>query len=127
MVEGGEVRLSCLATGRPAPTLVWAKEGVRSVLLPGMSADNVQVTAGGSLLIRNPVRENSGVYTCSAINRVGGTVARAVLKVGRGIAESLTDEVKRAREQLREPILHLEQVETLGKDMYWSTQTYSIG
>ena len=115
--EGGEVRLSCLATGRPAPTLVWAKEGVRSVLLPGMSADNVQVTAGGSLLIRDPVRENSGVYTCSAINRVGGTVARAVLRVGRGIAETLGDEVMRARDQLREPLLKLEGVETIGNDM----------
>ena len=115
--EGGEVRLSCLATGRPAPTLVWAKEGVRSVLLPGMSADNVQVTAGGSLLIRDPVRENSGVYTCSAINRVGGTIARSVLRVGRGIAENLGDEVIRARDQLREPLLHLERIETMGNDM----------
>ena len=117
VAEGGEVRLSCLATGRPAPTLVWAKEGVRSVLLPGMSADNVQVTAAGSLLIRDPVRENSGVYTCSAINRVGGTVARAVLRVGRGLAENLGDEVMRARDQLREPLLHLEGVETIGNDM----------
>ena len=111
--EGGEVRLECLATGRPAPALVWAKEGVTSVLLPGMSADNVQVTAGGSLLIRDPVRENSGVYTCSAVNRVGGTLARAVLRVGEGGGPGAREEVVRARDQLREALVRLEGVDVV--------------
>ena len=114
--EGGEVRLSCLATGRPAPTLIWAKEGVTSILLPGMSADNVQVTAGGSLLIRDPVRENSGVYSCSAVNRVGGTLARSVLRVGQGGGDVSGLEVVRAREQMREPLVKLDGVEAKGSN-----------
>lgn len=114
--EGGEVRLACLATGRPAPTLVWAKEGVTSVLLPGMSIDNVQVTAGGSLLIRNPDDRNSGVYTCSAVNRVGGTVARAMLRVGEGLPKDASPEVGRARDQLRELLVKVEGVEAVGSE-----------
>lgn len=32
---GQEVKLSCLATGRPTPSVFWGKEGVKSVLFPG--------------------------------------------------------------------------------------------
>lgn len=60
---GQEVRLSCLATGRPTPSVFWGKEGVTSVLFPGMQAGNVYVTADGSLKIKEPIVENSGHYT----------------------------------------------------------------
>ena len=49
---GEEVRLSCMATGRPAPNIFWGKEGVFSVLFPGMSVANVHVTGDGGLKIR---------------------------------------------------------------------------
>ena len=52
VTEGQEVKLSCLATGRPAPTVFWGKEGVFSVLFPGMSVANVHVTGDGGLKIR---------------------------------------------------------------------------
>ena len=49
---GEELRLSCLATGRPSPAIFWGKEGVTSVLFPGMSVANVHVTGDGGLKIR---------------------------------------------------------------------------
>ena len=78
---GEEVRLSCLATGRPTPTIFWGKEGVQSVLFPGMKAGNVYVTADGSLKIKDPIVENSGRYTCSVVNDVGAAMARSHLLV----------------------------------------------
>jgi len=78
---GQEVRLSCLATGRPTPTVFWGKEGVQSVLFPGMKAGNVYVTADGSLKIKDPIVENSGRYTCSVVNDVGAAMARSHLLV----------------------------------------------
>ena len=75
MMEGEEVKLSCLATGRPSPSMFWGKEGVFSVLFPGMSVANVHVTGDGGLKIRSPVQENSGVYTCNVVNSVGAAIA----------------------------------------------------
>ena len=39
-------------TGRPSPAIFWGKEGVFSVLFPGMSIANVHVTGDGCLKIR---------------------------------------------------------------------------
>lgn len=74
-MEGEEVRLSCMSTGRPAPSMFWGKEGVFSVLFPGMSVANVHVTGDGALKIRSPVPENSGMYTCNVVNSVGAAMA----------------------------------------------------
>merc|ERR1719228_3026781 len=79
--EGQEVRLSCLATGRPTPTVFWGKEGVQSVLFPGMKEGNVYVTADGSLKIKDPIVENSGHYACSVVNDLGAAMARSHLLV----------------------------------------------
>ena len=49
---GQDVKLSCMATGRPTPNIFWGKEGVFSVLFPGMSVANVHVTGDGGLKIR---------------------------------------------------------------------------
>ena len=50
--SGQEIKLSCMATGRPTPHIFWGKEGVFSVLFPGMSVANVHVTGDGGLKIR---------------------------------------------------------------------------
>ena len=54
---------------------------ISSVLFPGMSAANVYVTADGSLKIKAPTVENSGRYSCSAVNTVGAALARSHLTV----------------------------------------------
>ena len=72
---GQEIKLSCMATGRPTPSIFWGKEGVFSVLFPGMSVANVHVTGDGCLKIREPDLENSGRYTCNVVNDVGAAMS----------------------------------------------------
>ena len=64
-----------MATGRPTPSIFWGKEGVFSVLFPGMSVANVHVTGDGCLKIREPDLENSGRYTCNVVNDVGAAMS----------------------------------------------------
>ena len=81
-----------MATGRPTPNIFWGKEGVFSVLFPGMSVANVHVTGDGCLKIRSvsqsvrgarrdcdvcrePDLENSGRYTCNVVNEVGAAMS----------------------------------------------------
>ena len=70
-----------MATGRPSPAIFWGKEGVTSVLFPGMSVANVHVTGDGCLKIRDPVSENSGRYTCSVVNEVGAAMAMSLVTI----------------------------------------------
>ena len=83
MRPGQDIKLSCMATGRPTPNIFWGKEGVFSVLFPGMSVANVHVTGDGCLKIREPDLENSGRYTCNVVNDVGAAMATSHLLVSR--------------------------------------------
>ena len=86
-----------MATGRPTPNIFWGKEGVFSVLFPGMSVANVHVTGDGCLKIRSvhpsarsdcdcdvcrePEPENSGRYTCNVVNDVGAAMSTSEVLV----------------------------------------------
>ena len=70
-----------MATGRPTPSIFWGKEGVFSVLFPGMSVANVHVTGDGCLKIREPDLENSGRYTCNVVNDVGAAMSTSYVLV----------------------------------------------
>ena len=65
-IEGSNVSFTCNATGNPAPTFRWTKNG--SVLTAGsrisLSSDGKQLT------ITNVTREDSGQYVCEATNSV---------------------------------------------------------
>ena len=65
-IEGGNVTFTCNATGNPAPTFRWTKNG--SVLTTGsrisLSLDGKQLT------LTNVTREDSGQYVCEATNNV---------------------------------------------------------
>ena len=78
-----------MATGRPTPNIFWGKEGVFSVLFPGMSVANVHVTGDGCLKIREPDLENSGRYTCNVVNDVGAAMATSHLVVSRDNSSQL--------------------------------------
>ena len=64
--EGDNVTFTCNATGNPAPTFRWTKNG--SVLTTGsrisLSSDDKQLT------LTNVTREDSGQYVCEATNNV---------------------------------------------------------
>ena len=64
--EGDIVTFTCNATGNPAPTFRWTKNG--SVLTTGsrisFSSDSKQIT------ITNVTREDGGQYVCEATNNV---------------------------------------------------------
>ena len=65
-IEGSNVSFTCNATGNPAPTFRWNKNG--SVLTTGsrisLSSDGKQLT------LTNVTREDSGQYVCEATNNV---------------------------------------------------------
>ena len=64
--EGDNVTFTCNATGNPAPTFRWSKNG--SVLTAGSRISLSQ--DGKQLTITNVTRDDSGQYVCEATNSV---------------------------------------------------------
>ena len=69
LAERKNVTLSCNATGNPAPSILWTKDGsaVNSPRI-NLSLDNKQLT------ITNVSRDDSGDYQCVANNSIGAAV-----------------------------------------------------
>ena len=61
--QGERVKLQCLATGYPSPTITWSR--VDEVL------ESSRVSANGSLIIESAKKGDSGQYMCTAKNAVG--------------------------------------------------------
>uniref|UniRef100_F6QD70 Hemicentin 2 n=1 Tax=Ornithorhynchus anatinus TaxID=9258 RepID=F6QD70_ORNAN len=63
---GGEVRISCTASGIPAPRLSWRRQG------QALGQDSrFLVDAQGTLIIQRVSSEDAGNYSCHAANEVG--------------------------------------------------------
>ncbi|KAG5837549.1 hypothetical protein ANANG_G00240520 [Anguilla anguilla] len=73
----GTVVLSCLATGNPAPTILWRKDGV---LVSTHDSRIKQLDAGG-LQIRYAKLGDTGMYTCIASTPSGEASWKAYLEV----------------------------------------------
>ena len=71
--EGENVSLSCNATGNPAPTISWTKDGspIYNNSRISLSQDNKQLT------IRYVSRTDSGEYRCVADNTLGNDTSNA--------------------------------------------------
>ena len=65
-IEGSNVSFTCNATGNPAPTFRWTKNG--SVLTTDSRIS--LLSDGKHLTITNVTREDSGQYVCEATNNV---------------------------------------------------------
>jgi len=64
--EGATVELSCKATGIPAPTLTWLKDGTEL----GRSARVSMSSSDGRVVIKSVLAADAGVYTCLFKNPV---------------------------------------------------------
>ena len=111
VIDGGDVTLSCNATGLPVPLIRWYDNrglvtGRPSQVLhskpqkppratPGSAVAeptdfSVSQAGSSSLHIRNVTPERAGEYTCEAINEHGSVVSRAFLTVGKHEAQKCT-------------------------------------
>jgi hypothetical protein len=66
-----------MVTGVPKPAIYWSLEQEDGLIMPGMRNGNMYMAQDGSLKIENPTLQNSGHYTCTALNAVGSTLARS--------------------------------------------------
>ncbi|KAM6184061.1 hemicentin-2 [Erethizon dorsatum] len=64
--QGAEVKVSCSASGYPAPHLSWNREG-----LALQEDSRIRVDPQGTLIIQGVAPEDAGNYTCWAANEVG--------------------------------------------------------
>ena len=70
--ESQPFSLSCMASGKPTPTLVWSKT----------SGSSLQFPDGTTLTVSNASSEHSGTYQCTATNKAGSDTATFVVVVG---------------------------------------------
>ncbi|XP_059480274.1 papilin isoform X2 [Neocloeon triangulifer] len=73
VAEGGECALRCQTRGNPKPVLIWRK----GANIDG-SHGRHRLLPDGSLQLIGVIREDAGVYTCSADNGVGSPAVREV-------------------------------------------------
>ncbi|KAM6961030.1 LOW QUALITY PROTEIN: roundabout homolog 1 [Aplochiton taeniatus] len=73
----GTVTLSCLASGNPAPTILWRKDSV----LVSTHDSRVKQLDTGALQIRYAKLGDTGVYTCTASTPSGEASWKAYLEV----------------------------------------------
>ncbi|GAA6099393.1 hemicentin-1 isoform X2 [Tachysurus ichikawai] len=71
---GDEVRLRCTAKGYPTPTVVWTHN---DMFVTGSSRH--RMIPDGTLVIRNAVQKDAGVYGCLASNTAGTDSKTALL------------------------------------------------
>ncbi|KAJ1172187.1 hypothetical protein NDU88_004037, partial [Pleurodeles waltl] len=65
-VVGAEVTLKCSASGHPKPQIVWTHNDMFII-----GSNRYRLAAEGTLIIKNAVQRDSGVYGCLASNPAG--------------------------------------------------------
>ena len=71
LLEGSDLQLFCIASGRPAPNITWRK------IFPSGSESNV-LHRGITWNFKKINRTEAGTYRCIASNGVGNPVSRAL-------------------------------------------------
>lgn len=67
--EGSDIKLSCVADGRPQPTITWTKIGESS---------DVGYPDTQTLIITNANRTKAGAYKCTANNGIGESASASM-------------------------------------------------
>ena len=84
VMAGNNTSFTCVATGRPAPSINWYRNGVRlesseKTAISTMTTDESRVTSG--LEIRNVTLGDSGTYVCISSSPGGIATASFTLSV----------------------------------------------
>ena len=73
---GKKVRLHCQFQGEPEPTITWYRN--ESVLLPTSDRLDITTEPGSSVLeVSQLVLDDTGIYTCRAVNEAGSAITTA--------------------------------------------------
>ncbi|KAM5147900.1 hemicentin-1 [Mantella aurantiaca] len=75
-VEGNAISLPCKASGVPTPSIIWKKKG--ESVVPN---NDTMIESDGSLSLSVPSGDDSGEYSCSAINAAGYATRKVQLTV----------------------------------------------
>ncbi|XP_011266233.1 lachesin [Camponotus floridanus] len=76
-LEGGNIRLRCIATGVPEPTVSWKREDGRNIILrEDGQKQSVKTFVGETLELTGVLRQEMGSYLCIASNNVPPTVSK---------------------------------------------------
>ncbi|KXJ75424.1 hypothetical protein RP20_CCG011806 [Aedes albopictus] len=81
VVPNGVASFRCGATGNPAPSVFWTKEGSQTLMFPNNTYGSLQISGQGTLQIRGVQREDEGYYVCSALSVAGSVTSRVYLQV----------------------------------------------
>ena len=117
LLAGVKVIITCLASGLPTPTVQWRKDG-----------EDLSVS-GNRLEIKNATTQDTGVFTCEAVNRAGRFSHSSELRVigKEGFFHKIRFQKSRMAKNLPRNLLRLfRNRNTRNRRYFWSFWLYSV-